>query len=124
MENVRCIADGSFGPVSILELTGRIIKMTEEMKDYLILPQETVLSKNVIFLDPFMRQTRICVIPVKTGVSEKESVSCLLEELKELTDSRGEAYLDVFIREYNRNHLKEEGLLSLLEDLKKEAGME
>ena len=125
IEDKICVAEGSFSPANVLELTGRIIKMLEELEDILIRPEDIVLSAKVIFIDPEIRKTRICVIPVKSEIrNSKENVSYLLEELKELTDDRGKAYLDIFIKKYNSTNLKVDRQMAFIEELKKEAGME
>lgn len=118
------VSEGRFSPVNVLELTGRILRMTDELKDWLLYPQEMVLNTKVIFIDPDMRHTRICVIPVSSEKSEKENVSYLLDEIKELTDEKGRAYMDAFIRIYLDKPRGINALLSILEDMKKEAGME
>lgn len=124
-ENRICIADGFYSPVNVLELTERIIKMIEELEDILIRPEDIVLNDKVVFIDPDIRKTRICIIPDQSAKrSGKESVSYLLEELKELTDERGRAYLDIFIKKYNRTHFSTDRLVEFIEELKKEAGME
>ena len=125
VRNMMCAADGEYSPVNILELTGRIIKMLEELEDILIRPEDIVLDTKVIFIDPVVRKTRICIIPSHTKEgSSKECVSYLLEELKELTDERGKAYLEVFMGEYKSRHLSVDALMSFIEELKREAGME
>ena len=119
-----CISDGYFDAKGILELIGRIIKMTEELEDYLIFPDEIVFSKDVVFIDPYRRATRILVIPQKEKKSDRgESVSCLLEELKELTDERGKAYISVFKERYRKRNMSTDCILGLIEELKREAGM-
>ena len=124
IENRICITEGFYSPSNVLELIGRILKMIEELKDILIRPEDIVLTGKVIFIDPEIRRTRICVIPQQSDVrNSKDSVSYLLEELKELTDERGRAYLDVFIKKYNSSRLNTDKLMELIEELKKEAGM-
>ncbi len=118
------VSDSSFSPVNVLELTGRIFKMLDELSNNLIFPDEIVLNDKIIFIDTGMRKTRICMIPEICERSEKENVSYLLNDLKPLTDERGRAYLDVLIREYSNKRFSTAGLLSFLEDLKREAGME
>ena len=125
IEDRICVSDGSYSPSNVLELTGRIIKMIEELEDILINPEDIVLSSKVIFIDQEIRKTRICVIPqTSENRNSKESVSYLLEELKELTDERGKAYMDIFIKKYNNSNLKVDRQLAFIEELKKEAGME
>ena len=116
------ISGKKFGAVSILEITERVIKMLEELKDNLIWPEDVILNKEIIFLDPGTRETRLCLIPEPSEVGGKENVSYLLEELKELTDEEGKAYLDYFIKEYKSRSLRPAVLLGILEDLKREAG--
>ncbi len=124
IDNQICISEGSFSPSNVLELTGRILKMIDELEDILIRPEDIILSVKVIFIDPEIRKTRICVIPQKSRAREsKECVSCLLENLKELTDDRGKAYLDIFIKKYESSNLNIERQMAFLEELKKEAGM-
>jgi hypothetical protein len=68
--------------------------------------------------------SRICVIPQnKEKVYPKENVSCLLKEIKELTDERGKAYMDVIIDRYINGDLSTDRMLGLIEELKREAGM-
>jgi hypothetical protein len=123
-EGMTCISDGRYAPLNLLELVGRIVKMTDELKDILIYPDEIVFSGKVIFIDPSVRMTRICVIPQnKEKVYPKENVSCLLKEIKELTDERGKAYMDVIIDRYINGDLSTDRMLGLIEELKREAGM-
>ncbi len=96
--------------------------MTEELKDWLLYPQDMVLEPELIFIDHEMRHTRICVMPSENVRSEKENVSYLLEKNKNLTDERGRAYLDAFIRIYMKRPGSTNYFLSVLEDMKKEAG--
>ena len=125
IENMISVSDGSFSPSNVLELTGRILKMIEELEDILIRPGDIVLSAKVVFIDPEIRKTRICVIPKMSEIrNSKENVSYLLEELKELTDDRGKAYMDIFINKYNSTDLNTDRLMAFIEELKKEAGME
>ena len=125
IENMISVSDGSFSPSNVLELTGRILKMIEELEDILIRPEDIVLSAKVVFIDPEIRKTRICVIPKMSEIrNSKENVSYLLEELKELTDDRGKAYMDIFINKYNSTDLNTDRLMAFIEELKKEAGME
>jgi len=125
VEDRICVAEGSYSAANVLELTGRIMKMIEELEDILIKPEDIVLSVKVIFIDPEIRMTRICVIPNRSeSRNSKEKVSYLLEELKELTDDRGKAYLDIFIKKYNSTSLKVDRQMAFIEELKKEAGME
>ena len=125
LENMVPVTDSIFSPVNILELTGRIMKMTEELLDNLISPENIVFSKEVIFIDMNSRKTRICVIPHHRDTGGiKESVSCLLGELKELTDERGRAYIDVFTERYMKSHMSIDRIMAFLEELKREAGME
>lgn len=124
-EGMICISEGRFSAANILELTERIIVMAEDLKDILIDPNEIVFTKEVIFIDPFVRMTRICVIPHKKDPERpEENVSYLLEEIKELTDERGKAYLDIVIGRYRRSDLSKDRLLGLIEELKREAGMD
>ena len=116
------VKEGRFSPVSILELVGRILNMTEELKDYLIFPEDMVFSMEMIFIDTLKRRTRMCVVPELKDKKEKECVSYLLDELKCLTDEKGSAYLEAFRRIYNERCLGTKALLSVLEDMKKEAG--
>ena len=118
----REISCKKFDAVSILEITERIIRMIQELKDNLIWPEDVMLNKEIIFLDPDTRETRLCLIPNTSEVGGKENVSYLLEELKELTDEEGRAYLDYFIKEYKSRSLRPAVLLGILEDLKREAG--
>ena len=125
IENMISVSDGSFSPSNVLELTGRILKMIEELEDILIRPEDIVLSAKVVFIDPEIRKTRICVIPKMSEIrNSKENVSYLLEELKDLTDDRGKAYMDIFINKYNSTDLNTDRLMAFIEELKKEAGME
>ncbi len=118
-----CISEGRFSPVNVLELTGRIMKMTEELMDILIYPNEIVFSGKVIFIDPMLRMTRICVIPHrKSETDPKESVSYLLEEIKDLTDERGKAYMDIVIERLRNGNLSIDRIMGLIEELKREAG--
>ncbi|MBR6473120.1 MAG: hypothetical protein IKS99_05285 [Firmicutes bacterium] len=119
------VSGSSFGAVGILELTERIVKMLEELKDNLIRPEEVVLNKEVLFIDMSERETRLCLIPeISPELSEKENVARLLCELKTLTDDKGRAYMDCFIGEYLNKRHGTGRLLYLLEKLKREAGME
>lgn len=125
IENLISVSEGSFSPSNVLELTGRILKMIEELENILIRPKDIILSLDNIFIDPEIRMTRICLIPKKSETeSSKESVSYLLEELKELTNERGRAYLDIFIKRYISTNLNVERQLAFIEELKKEAGMD
>ncbi len=123
-EDLIPVSDSSFSSVNILELTGRIFRMLDELKDNLIFPEEIVLNDKIIFIDIKMRKTRICLIPEISGRTEKENVSYLLNDLKTLTDERGRAYMDVFIKDYETKRFSSAGILAFLEDLKREAGME
>ena len=120
-EGLIRVCDSEFSPVNVLELTGRILVMLEELKDYLIQPEEIVLSTGLIFVDQDMRKTRICPV-LKNEV--KDDTYDLLLSLKELTDEMGRAYLDVFTEAFRTKNYSTVGFLSLIEDLKKEAGME
>lgn len=122
-DNMIPVKEGRFSAKSVLELMGRILRMTEELKDYLLFPEDMVFSADVIYIDPYQRATRICVIPDSDEINEKERVSYLLNELKSLTDERGEAYLDAFDKIYRERSRSVNALLSVLEDMKKEAGM-
>ena len=44
--------------------------------------------------------------------------------MKELTNDRGKAYLDIFINKYNSTNLKVDRQMAFIEELKKEAGMD
>lgn len=123
-EDKPCISEGRFSPVNVLELTERILKMTEKLMDILIYPDEIVFSARVIFIDPVLRMTRICVIPQKKKETDpKESVSYLLEEIKELTDERGKAYIDIVIDRYRKGNFSTNRMMGLIEELKREAGV-
>ena len=123
-EDKLCISEGRFSSVNILELTGRILKMTEELTDILIYPDEIVFSIKVIFIDTVLRITRICVIPQnKKEIGPKESVSYLLEEIKELTDERGKAYMDIVTDRFRKGNLSIDRMMGLIEELKREAGV-
>ena len=123
-DNMIPVREGRFSAKSVLELMGRILRMTEELKDYLLFPEDMVFSADVIYIDPYQRATRICVIPDSDEINEKERVSYLLNDLKKLTDERGKAYLDVLIKDYGTKRFSTPGILAFIEDLKREAGME
>ena len=122
--NLIPVSDSHFSPVNILELTGRIFCMLEDLKDNLFFPEEMILNDKLLFIDTEMRKTRICLIPESGTRGEKENVSYLLNDLKKLTDERGKAYLDVLIKDYGTKRFSTPGILAFIEDLKREAGME
>lgn len=123
IDDLICLSDCRFNAVSILELTERIIHMLEELRDYLIFPEEILLRSEYIFIDREVRQTRICVVPKSVSdVGEKENVSYLLNQLKEFTDEKGKAYMDVFLREYMKGNKGTDRLIGFAEEMKKEAG--
>lgn len=123
-EDMVCISDVCFDAVNILELAERLIRMIEELMDILIFPNEIVLSGKVIFIDPSVRITRICVIPdTKRQISRADSISCLLEELKDLTDETGKAYVDIVKKQILGKQMSAERIIWFIEELKREAGM-
>lgn len=123
LSHTLSVSGRRYDPISILELTERILIMIEELKDNLIFPGEAVLNKDVIFIDPYFRETRLFLILREDTVGEKENVSYLLDELKELTDEKGRAYLEYFRKAYINGTMNKDRCLGLIEDLKREAAM-
>ena len=106
----------------VLDLTGKILDALDSLKDILIFPEDLVLNEKVIFIDDVEGTVRICVIPGKGEMTEKENIAFLLGRLGTVTDDRGAEYLEILKKEYLEKNYSHYGLLALTEDMKREAG--
>ncbi len=123
--DLRGLSDVSLMDLSateVLELAGMILDALDSLKDILIFPEEIILNEKVIFTDDVTGTVRICVMPGQVGRTERENVAYLIGRLREITDTRGSEYLELFIKEYLEKNYSHFGLLSLIEDMKREAG--
>ena len=118
------VSESVFSAVNILELTGRILNMADELKDNLIDPGEIVFDDDLIFIDHKSRKTRMVIMPDEKAMCEKDRINGLILSLKRFTDERGGKYLDVFSETYLKKKYSLSGYLTFIEDLKREAGME
>ena len=119
--NTLCISNEKYTASEILEITGECMRMLEELRDYLINPEDIILNEKVLFRTLNERKIKICLIPITEDVSEKENVSYLLKRLSVLTDERGKAYLNAFHKEFMKKNLSLNATLSLIEAMKREA---
>ena len=73
-------------------------------------------------MDDMTGKVKICVIACQEERSEKDSVAGLLDRMKDMTDERGMEYLEILKNEYLHKNYSHFGILSLIEDMKREAG--
>ena len=106
----------------VLDMAEKILEALDSLKDILIFPEDIVLNEKVIFTDDFTGDVRVCVIPCKEEITEKENVACMLDRLATITDNNGAEYLEILRKDYLEKNYSHFGLLALLEDMKREAG--
>ena len=120
---VRLSSLSDISAARILTAAERIIECTEICRDYLLFPEEYVLTADTVYISEDFRTVKLAYIPVKPHCSEKKAIAGLIRSLKRITTENGRMYLETLGTMLECSNLKVSKVTGFIEHLKQEINL-
>ena len=104
----------------ILDITEKTLECVELCKDFLLFPDEYVLSADTIYISEDTGQAGLIYIPAEKNCSAEKVVSLFIYSLKKITTENGSTYLDTIGKLIECGNLKYHRVIAFIEELKRE----
>ena len=108
------------GAFDILDIAGKILACIDYLKDYLIFPEEYLLTPDFIFISEEFRKLRIAYAPTQKESSETAAISYCIFSLRKIADRSGKMYLETLGNILESGNFKLSGVLSSIDEMKRE----
>lgn len=120
---VRLSSLSGVSAARILTVAERIIEFTEICRDYLLFPEEYVLTADTVYISEDFRTVKLAYIPVRPCCSEKKVMAGLIHSLRSITTENGRMYLDTLTTMLECSNLKVSKVTGFIEHLKQEINL-
>lgn len=111
---------GEQGAWEILNIAEKTLECLEICKDFLLFPDEYVLSPETIFIKEDFNDVRLAYIPAAKRYGENTAITSYISELKKKTTDNGRIYLDTIGKMLECRNLNLYRVISFIQELKHE----
>lgn len=101
----------------ILTIMEKTVSAMEECNEYLIFPEEFVITLDTAYIKENFEKVKFTYIPDKNGTGASKKLMCFAKELKSITTESGKLYLDMLSQLFateNLSILKVKALIAQL----------
>lgn len=117
----RRISSGDiFTAWEVIQIAEKTLECIEICRDYLIFPDEYVLSADTVYVSPDLKEIKLVYIPDDRTCGENTVVSAFVYSLKKYTTDNGRTYLDTLGKLLESQNLKYSRVIGFAEELKRE----
>lgn len=104
----------------ILTIAEKVLNLVENCQNYLLFPEEYILSSETIYIRDDYKDIKITYIPIDKKERQRNVLSYFIRSLRNSTTENGRTYLETLANLLDCEELKTERIIGFIEKLKQE----
>lgn len=117
---IRIASLKNISAAMILTIAERTLECTEMCRNWLLFPEQYVLSSDTVYISEDFRTVKLAYIPQRRKYSENSAIAAFIHSLKSVTTENGRTYLDTLASMLECRNIKISRVTGFIEQLKQE----